>query len=180
MAELGRDRDTGGRARNARPRDAAGRPLPRGATGVPRVSEDLLLAPAEALAEADRLLQAGSPFAAHEVLEGAWKAAAPAERSLWQGLAQLAVGLTHAQRGNATGAVALLRRGRRRIEPYAARPPYGIAVARLLAAADALADRIETAGLAAVRDEDLRLRLTGAEYNADAAVLRSDPTTDER
>ncbi|MYW74515.1 DUF309 domain-containing protein, partial [Pseudonocardia sp. SID8383] len=32
-----RDRDDRGRARNARPRDAAGRPLPHGAPGVGRV-----------------------------------------------------------------------------------------------------------------------------------------------
>lgn len=120
-----------------------------------------MLPPVEALAEANRLLAAAEPFAAHEVLEGAWKAAAAAERRLWQGLAQLAVGLTHAQRGNAAGAISLLRRGRDRIEPYAARPPYGIAVGRLLAAADSLAHRIETVGLNDL-EEDLRLRLTGS------------------
>lgn len=155
-----RDRDRAGRARNARPRDATGRPLPRGATGVARLPEDLVLPPGEALAEANRLLAAAEPFAAHEVLESAWKAAVPAERRLWQGLAQLAVGLTHAQRGNARGAISLLRRGRDRIEPYAARPPYGIAVGRLLAAADSLAGRIETAGLDDLGEDDLRLRLT--------------------
>lgn len=157
----GRDRDAAGRPRNARPRDAAGRPLPREATGVPRLPEDLALPPDEALAEADRLLAAGEPFAAHEVLEGAWKAAAPAERRLWQGLAQVAVGLTHAQRGNAAGAISLLRRGRDRIEPYAEEPPYGIAVGRVQVAADALAGRIETAGLDDLDEDDLRLRLTG-------------------
>lgn len=162
MSEVtgGRDRDAGGRARNARPRDLAGRPLPRGATGVPRLPEDLVLPPGEALVEANRLLGAGSPFAAHEVLEGAWKAAPAAERSLWQGLAQLAVGLTHAQRGNAAGAVALLRRGRGRIAPYAAHPPYGIDVDRLIIAADSLAGRIETAGLEDLQDDDLRVGLT--------------------
>ncbi len=156
-----RDRDPSGRARNARPRDAAGRPLPRATAGVPRVSEDLALTPAEALAEANRLLATGTPFAAHEVLEAAWKTAPPAERALWQGLAQLAVGLTHAQRGNATGAVRLLRRGRARIEPYAAGPPYGVAVDRLVAAAGSLASRLETAGLDDLDEDDLRLRLTG-------------------
>ncbi|MBO0849804.1 MAG: DUF309 domain-containing protein, partial [Pseudonocardia sp.] len=100
----GRDRDHEGRARNARPRDASGRPLARGATGVDRVPEGLALPSDEALVEAQRLLDAGLPFQAHEVLEGTWKATTGAERALWQGLAQLAVGLTHAQRGNATGA----------------------------------------------------------------------------
>ena len=79
--------------------------------GVERVPDDLVLPPAESLAEAQRLLDAGRPFHAHEVLEGTWKAAPAAERDLWQGLAQLAVGLTHRARGNAAGAATLLRRG---------------------------------------------------------------------
>lgn len=122
-----------------------------------------MLAPAEALAEADRLLAADRPFAAHEVLEGVWKGAPPAERALWQGLAQLAVGLTHAQRGNAEGAARLLRRGAERIGPYAARPPHGVPVAELAVAAGELADRVAADGVAGVLAEDgrrpLRLRL---------------------
>jgi hypothetical protein len=61
-----RDRDAAGRARNARPRDASGRPLPRGTEGVDRVPEDLELTPDEAVTEAQRLLDAGLPFSAHE------------------------------------------------------------------------------------------------------------------
>ncbi|HEX9177855.1 MAG TPA: DUF309 domain-containing protein, partial [Mycobacterium sp.] len=61
-------------------------------------------------------------FSAHEVLEAAWKNSADDERMLWQGLAQLAVGLTHARRGNARGAVTLLHRGTQRIRT---RPPGG-------------------------------------------------------
>ncbi|MFC5064037.1 DUF309 domain-containing protein [Actinomycetospora atypica] len=106
-----RDRDDEGRARSARPRDAAGRPLPPGEAGVERVDEDVVLPPDESLREAQRLLDGGFPFHAHEVLEGAWKSGPGDERALWQGLAQLAVGLTHAQRGNRRGAVSLLRRG---------------------------------------------------------------------
>ena len=113
-----RDRDRRGRALNARPRDGLGRPLPRGSVGVERVPEDLVLPPVESLVEAQRLLDLGRPFHAHEVLEGTWKAAPQHERDLWQGLAQLAVGLTHLARGNRTGAVTLLRRGAARIEPY--------------------------------------------------------------
>ena len=73
--------------------------------------DDLVLGPQESVDEAQRLLDEGMPFHAHEVLEAAWKTAEPAQRELWRGLAQLAVGLTHLQRGNARGAVALLRRG---------------------------------------------------------------------
>ena len=60
------------------------------------------------------------------MLEASWKQAPDAERELWRGLAQLAVGLTHAQRGNARGAAALLRRGADRIGGYAASAPHGI------------------------------------------------------
>ncbi|HEX7186689.1 MAG TPA: DUF309 domain-containing protein [Actinomycetes bacterium] len=135
----GRDRDEAGRARSNRPRDGLGRPLPRGAEGVERVPDDLVLPPAESLAEAQRLIDGGRPFHAHEVLEGTWKAAPPAERDLWQGLAQLAVGLTHRARGNAGGASTLLGRGAARIAPYGDDPPYGIDVTGLVAAAEALA-----------------------------------------
>lgn len=155
-----RDRDEHGRARNTRPRDATGRPLPRGAAGVERVPDDLALPPVQALAEAQRLIDTGRPFHAHEVLEGTWKAAAGDERALWQGLAQLAVGLTHAQRGNATGAAALLERGAERIAPFRADPPHGIDVAGLCATAQALVGRIRRTGLAGLTDADLQPRLS--------------------
>ena len=136
-----RDRDPGGRARNARPRDALGRPLPYGAPGEERAPEGVVREPAGALAEAQRLLDAGRPFHAHEVLEDAWKSAPEAERQLWRGLAQLAVGLTHAARGNARGASALLERGAGNIAPYAEAPPHGIDVPGLVSWAEALASR---------------------------------------
>jgi uncharacterized protein len=130
---MARDRDATGRPRNARSRDALGRPLPRGATGgVPGLPDDLHLDPQQSLAEAQRLLDAGFPFQAHEVLEAAWKSAPDAERDLWQGLAQLAVGLTHALRGNSAGAAALLARGADRLSGYAGTDPYGVDVAGLV------------------------------------------------
>lgn len=143
---MDRDRDAVGRARNARPRDELGRPLPRDAVGVEGIPEDLALPPAESLAEAQRLLDAGRAFHAHEVLEGTWKAAAEPERELWKGLAQLAVGVTHAQRGNARGAVQLLDRGAARVAAYADRPPHGIDVPGLVAWAHDAAGRIAAAG----------------------------------
>ena len=102
--DVDRDRDHTGRARNARPRDALGRPLPRGAVGEERAPEGVLRTPDQALAEAQQLLDAGRPFHAHEVLEDGWKSAPDPERQLWRGLAQLAVGLTHVARGNDRGA----------------------------------------------------------------------------
>jgi hypothetical protein len=127
-----RDRDEQGRARNARPRDGLGRPLPRDAEGVERQVEGVVRSPHASLIEAQRLLDAGRPFHAHEVLEDAWKSAPDGERALWQGLAQLAVGLTHSARGNPTGAMTLLRRGSEHIEPYRDDPPHGIDVEGLL------------------------------------------------
>jgi len=135
-----RERDATGRARNNRPRDGLGRPLPRGSSGVERVPDELVLPPLESLTEAQRLLDAGRPFHAHEVLEGTWKAAPLAERDLWQGLAQLAVGLTHRARGNPKGAATLLRRGASRLTTYADNPPYDLDITTLVTTAHALAD----------------------------------------
>ena len=138
-----RDRDDAGRPRSARPRDSLGRPLTRGGSGVAAVPDDLVLSPVGTLIEAQRLLDNGLPFHAHEVLEAAWKAAPEAERDLWQGLAQLAVGLTHALRDNNVGAASLLRRGADRISGYANDPPYGIDVTGLLDWASCLVGRLE-------------------------------------
>jgi len=143
-----RDRDGTGRPRNARPRDALGRPLPHGAAGVPTTPEDVTLSAAQALAEAQRLLDADRPFHAHEVLEGAWKAAPEDERELWRGLAQLAVGLTHLRRGNAAGAVRLLLRAADRIEPFADLAPHGVPVAAVATWARDLAGQVERDRLA--------------------------------
>ena len=123
-----RDRDIGGRPRQARPRDALGRPLPYDSgEGVEPVPEQAL-PPLEALAFARQLVHDGRPFAAHEVLEARWKAAPPAERDLWQGLAQICVGLTHAARGNTVGAARLVERGAARVAAYDTQggPRYGL------------------------------------------------------
>jgi predicted metal-dependent hydrolase len=154
-----RDRDSAGRARNARPRDAYGRPLPREAAGEPTTPDDYAAPPAEALADAQRLLDTDRPFHAHEVLEAVWKSAPDDERELWRGLAQLAVGLTHVRRGNGKGAQALLKRAADRIAPYAP-GPYDIDVDGLARHIRALADRIESNGIDAMTDADLSPRLT--------------------
>ena len=154
-----RDRDPAGRPRSGRPRDGLGRPLPRGAAGEPRVPDDPVLPPGESLDLADELLASGRPFHAHEVLEASWKSGPAGERGFWQGLAQLAVGLTHARRGNARGAVALLRRGATGIRRFAAADPHGVRVTRVAADAEDLADRITRDGLAQIPAETLVLRL---------------------
>ena len=154
-----RDRDVAGRPRNARPRDALGRPLPRDASGHPQLPDQQNLAPDAALDLAQQLIDSGRAFSAHEVLEASWKAAPAAERELWQGLAQLAVGLTHVQRGNARGAAALLRRGGQRVAGYAGSPPHGIDAAQLASWADTLAGAIERDGLDQLTPAALRLSL---------------------
>ncbi|RNL73592.1 DUF309 domain-containing protein [Streptomyces sp. I6] len=161
MSRTSRDRDDEGRARSARPRDGLGRPLPYGAEGVDRQPEGVVRSPGETLAEAQRLLNAGMPFHAHEVLEDAWKSGPDEERGLWRGLAQLAVGLTHAARGNAAGGAALLARGAESIVPYGAQGPYGIDVVGLTCWAAALRDDLRRDGSpvpAAARAPRLRMR----------------------
>ncbi|MDT5128567.1 MAG: uncharacterized protein QOH54_4211, partial [Mycobacterium sp.] len=134
-----RDRDESGRPRNTRPRDAMGRPLPPGSEGIPRIPDELELTPAATLAYAQDLLDRGLAFNAHEVLEAAWKNGPENERLLWQGLAQLAVGITHVQRGNPKGAVAVLRRASDRLAD-AGVAPHDIDAAGLAVWADALVD----------------------------------------
>jgi predicted metal-dependent hydrolase len=110
--------------------------LPYGAEGVEPISEEPL-PPAETLAYARRLLDEGRPFAAHEALEVRWKSCPDEERELWQGLAQLCVGLTHQARGNDVGASRLVERAAGRLEAYeqAAGPNYALDLASLIACA---------------------------------------------
>jgi len=131
--DVERDRDAQGRARQARPRDRLGRPLPYGSVGVEPVSEDPL-PPGPTIETARALLAEGRPFSAHEVFEARWKDGPAAERNLWQGLAQLCVGSTHRERGNVKGARTLWSRARFRLGSYAASggPAYGLDLAGLV------------------------------------------------
>jgi hypothetical protein len=112
------------------------------------------LPPAQALALARDLLARGRPFFAHDVLEAAWKAAPKGERRLWQGLAQVCVGLTHLQRGNPVGGSRLLRRGAARLEEHLAQAAleqevavsHGVDVPRVVATARARADAVDAGG----------------------------------
>ena len=133
-----RDRDATGRPRNARPRDELGRPLAR-SDGDVAATDAPALDPQYALREAQRLLDAGQPFTAHEVLEAVWKASAGTERALWRGLAQVAVGLTHRARGNAIGARSLLLRAADTLQPVDGEP-YGVPVEAIRNWARAAAD----------------------------------------
>jgi len=158
-----RGRDVDGRPRNERPRDITGTPLPPG-TPTPwreRLAvhdREQSLPPDEALTEAERLILGGAPFYAHEVLEGPWHLAEPALRGFWQGLAQIAVGLTHIQRGNEVGATVILRRAAANLEPYPD-GTYGAGVTRLVTTARLLADQVEKDGVASLDAAALGVRL---------------------
>ncbi|WP_225731915.1 MULTISPECIES: DUF309 domain-containing protein [unclassified Nocardia] len=159
-----RARDESGRARNARPRDSFGRPLPPGSIGVERIPDDLELPPQQTLTFAQQLLDQGLAFNAHEVLEAAWKNGPFAERMLWQGLAQLAVGLTHIQRGNRKGARTLLTRAVTRLSSYTSEEgvPYEIDHAGLINYADALLNAIDSDKEIDAEQLKPRLRVTDA------------------
>ena len=156
MVERGRDES--GRPRNTRPRDALGRLLPPGSDGVPRIPDDLELSASESLEYAQDLLNRGLAFNAHEVLEAAWKNGPHRERPLWQGLAQLAVGVTHVQRGNLDGASTLLRRGIGRLGEATRPVPHRVDVVGLVGWATALADDLDAR--AAIAPPRLRPILT--------------------
>lgn len=84
------------------------------------------------IAEALALVSDGQGFAAHELLEDLWRAAAPPERDLYQGLVHVAVATYQDGRGNAVGRTRQLEKALRRLTPYA--PAYeGIDIAALLA-----------------------------------------------
>ena len=133
-----RDRNERGRAEQARPRDALGRPLPYGSPGVQPIDETPR-PPEQTLAYARELLDQGRPFAAHEALEVRWKSCPEEERELWQGLAQLCVGLTHAERGNAVGAARLVDRAASHLAACARTdgPTYGLDLTGLVTCARA-------------------------------------------
>lgn len=146
----GRDRNVEGRAENARPRDRFGRPLPRGSADElagKREPDEAVDSVAAALEEAVTLFDARRFFEAHEFLEWIWKSdeVPDADREFWKGVTQVAVGFTHAQRGNAKGAVTLLERACRYLAGYPS-PYYGIDRDALSAAARRMVATIKAAG----------------------------------
>lgn len=180
MGTAERDRDDAGRPRSTRPRDALGRPLPYGSEGVARIPDDLELSPAETLSYAQDLLDRGQAFSAHEVLEAAWKNGPGDERTLWQGLAQLAVGITHVQRGNRTGAAALLRRASARLALVDRPAPYDVDVTGLVSFAGDLADAIDRGDVTdappqvRLRSATIRRTATREVYRNNWLTLRED------
>jgi predicted metal-dependent hydrolase len=90
----------------------------------------LTVADVAAIRAALALVRAGEGFAAHEVLEDLWRAAAEPERDLYQGLVHIAVATYQESRGNAVGRARQLEKARRRLLAY--EPAYdGLPIAAL-------------------------------------------------
>jgi uncharacterized protein len=112
-------RPTETRNKPERPRDRLGRPLPWGAEGDLELEDFDALSLDENHELARGHARAGRWFAAHEAWETAWKQARDTdEAELFKGLSQMGAGYVHFFRGNAHGAVTLLRRAALRIARY--------------------------------------------------------------
>jgi len=135
------------RQKPERPRDELGRPLPREA-------ENLLHLPdfdALSVGENDRLgrelMRDRNYFGAHEAWETAWKQSrGSGDEELFKGLSQMGAGYVHLLRGNAHGAITLLRRGARRVGTYPD-GTLGIDTHRLADRLEADAAAVETGAL---------------------------------
>jgi predicted metal-dependent hydrolase len=106
--------------RRPRPRDRFGRPLPRDAPDeMAHAEEPEEVAPTleAAFEQAVALFDEQRFFEAHEFFEHIWKSdwIDPADADFWKGATQVAVGCCHVQRGNDTGALALLDRAARHL-----------------------------------------------------------------
>ena len=102
-----------------------------------------------ALQRGIHLFNHGEFFECHEVLEEAWTPERGPRRLFLQSLIHVAVGLYHAERGNAAGAQRQLRKGLRKLSGYL---PVceGVDTARLHREATAALERIQ-AGEAVAR-----------------------------
>ncbi len=110
---------TPSRNKPERPRDELGRPQPWGSPGRLQMEDfdSLTLEENHELGVAH--LEAGRYFSAHEAWETAWKKArGTGDEELFKGLSQMGAGYVHLLRGNAHGAITLLRRAAGRIASY--------------------------------------------------------------
>jgi len=112
-------RPTEMRNKPERPRDRLGRPLSWDAQSELELEDFDSLRLEENHDLGRRHARAGRWFPAHEAWETAWKQARDTEDAeLFKGLSQMGAGYVHLLRGNAHGAVTLLRRAARRIGGY--------------------------------------------------------------
>jgi hypothetical protein len=131
------------RLKPERPRDELGRPQPWEAENR-LVLEDFDNLPLEENHELGRRhFNAGRYFPAHEAWETAWKQARRTdEAEFFKGLSQLGAGYVHLLRGNAHGAITLLRRAARRVREYP--PPHrGVSTQDVSESAEADAAAVE-------------------------------------
>jgi len=101
--------------------------------------------PPPQLLEAVAQFNRGQYFEQHETLEALWRAESRPVRRLYQGILQIGVALYHIERGNHHGAVYMLTRGSKYLEPFA---PIcqGVDVQALLDAAATTLRTVEALG----------------------------------
>ena len=136
------------RLKRERPRDELGRPQPWDAENALEMEDFDALS----LEQNHRLgmayFNAGRYFPAHEAWETAWKQArGTGDAEFFKGLSQLGAGYVHLLRGNAHGAMTLLRRAAGRIERHP-KGHRGIDTALVAAVANADAASVERGELA--------------------------------
>ena len=135
------------RQKPERPRDELGRPLSWDAENRLHLPDFDALGLEANHELGRRFLREGNVFGAHEAWETAWKQArGTGEEELFKGLSQMGAGYVHLRRGNAHGAMTLLRRGARRIGAYQD-GHRGIATAALAARLESDADGVEAGTL---------------------------------
>lgn len=87
----------------------------------------------------------GEFYACHDTLEALWMEASEPQKTLYQGILQIAVALYHLGNQNWRGAVILLGEGLRRVCDY--QPTYaGLDVTRLVAESSQLLQSLQQAG----------------------------------
>ena len=107
------------RRKPERPRDELGRPLPWGTETRLHLPDFDAMSIEENDRAARKFLAEGNFFGAHEAWETAWKQAkGTGDEELFKGLSQLGAGYVHLLRGNAHGAMTLLRRAASRVQRY--------------------------------------------------------------
>ena len=136
-------RPTETRNKPERPRDHLGRPQPWEAENTLELEDYDSLPMAENHRLGREHLNAGRYFPAHEAWETAWKQARDTEDAeFFKGLSQLGAGYVHLLRGNAHGAIRLLRRGAGRVARYTS-GHLGVDTAAVAERAEALASGVE-------------------------------------
>jgi len=135
------------RQKPERPRDELGRPLPWGDETRLRLPNFDVMSIEENDRAARRFLSERNFFGAHEAWETAWKQAkGTGDEELFKGLSQMGAGYVHLLRGNAHGAITLLRRGASRVGAYPS-GVHGIETEALAARLEADAEAVERGSL---------------------------------